>query len=122
MMSWFAAKVWANSCWGAIVQAAVWPLLVIFNSPGCDLSSCFPEVKQPVRIQAFIAQSPIKTFGESILDRLAWLDVRELNPAVDSPRKKVSGGELCAVVQSNALWPATLKNDAVECPRDAPAR
>ena len=62
----------------AVVQAAVWPVVVVFIAPRFDLPACFPEIAEPVRVQAFIAEAAVETFSECILNRLAWLDVSEI--------------------------------------------
>jgi len=57
-----------------------------------DLPACFPKIAEPVGVQAFIAQAAIETFSECILNRLAWLDMGEVDQAIDSPGKKVPRG------------------------------
>ena len=53
-----------------------------------DLPACFPKIAELFRVQAFIAQAAVETFSECILNRLAWLDMGEVDPAIDFSRKE----------------------------------
>jgi len=55
-------------------------LLVVILSAGFDLWSCLTQTGKPIRVQTFIAQSPIEALYIDILHRLARMD--ELQPHV----------------------------------------
>ena len=68
-----------------IVQTAMWSFLVIFDPPRRDSAACVPEIAEPTRVQALVAETPVEAFYESILNWFARFDVIQFDSMVDSP-------------------------------------
>ena len=49
--------------------------LIVIVAPCIDYLACFAQADEHVFVEAFIAQRAVKRFDESILDRLAGLDI-----------------------------------------------
>ncbi len=49
--------------------------VIVVVAPGLDNLACFVQADEHVFVEAFIAQPAVKGFDESILDRLAGLDI-----------------------------------------------
>ena len=47
-----------------VAERAVWPALVVVDPPRSDLRLGVDDRREPVYIQAFISQAPIKRFDE----------------------------------------------------------
>ena len=60
----------------AVAQAAVRSMVVVFFPPSCDRSACFPQVAEPVRVQALVSEAAVEALDLCVLHRLSWLDMR----------------------------------------------
>jgi hypothetical protein len=62
------ACVFSTACfcgelrWRPVVQAAMWPPLVVIVAPVGDDSSCLEQVLEPVDVKALFAQLAVETF------------------------------------------------------------
>lgn len=98
----------------AVIEAAVWPFMVVFGSPRSDPAPCFPEIAEPAGVKTLVAQPSVEAFNESVLNRLSRFNVIELDSVIDSPREKVTAGEFAAVIHANPFWSATLRDHTVQ--------
>ena len=65
--------------------------VIVVVAPHLDDLAGFAQPDEHVFVEAFIAQPAVKGFDESILDRLAGLDVVPGNP-VDGPAQHRAAG------------------------------
>ncbi|GAJ65591.1 hypothetical protein HI13_contig00038-0001 [Edwardsiella piscicida] len=56
------------------------------------------DVTEPVLIQAFAAQAPIKTFNKSVLCRLAGLDKPQVHAMLKGPLFECAAGKFRAQI------------------------
>ena len=59
------------------------PDLVVKAPPGFDGRSCVRDRREPVQVQAVVAEGSIEAFDEAVLHRLARLDELELHAGLD---------------------------------------
>ena len=91
-------------------------LLIVIDPPGFDLSSCITQTGKPVRIQTFIAQSPVEAFYIGILHRLARLDELQPHSAFFAPGRQCSLAKFRPVVEDNGFWQSSLAGDPIQHP------
>ena len=61
-----------------ISQRTMWPLVVVIAPPSFDLAARVGQRDEPVGVQAFFTQAPIKAFDETVLHRFSRVD--EMQP------------------------------------------
>ena len=61
--------------WGQSTQTAVRPELVVILAPGFNQVARFGEPEEKMLIEALVAKFAVEAFDESVLHRLAGLDV-----------------------------------------------
>src|SRR6185369_10622665 len=86
-----------------------------------DLAACVPEIAEPARVEALVAETPVEAFDESILNRFAWIDVIQFDSMIDSPGKEVAAGQFAAVIHADSFRPAAIGDHAIEGARHAAA-
>jgi hypothetical protein len=59
---------------------------IVIESPGFDDLPRFGQTVEQVFVKAFIAQAAVEAFDESVLDRLARLDVMPSHTARNPPQ------------------------------------
>src|SRR5215469_17578927 len=91
-------------------------LLVVILSPGFDLSSCVTQTGKPIRVQTFIAQSPVEALYIGILHGLARLNELQPHLAFFAPGRQRPAAELWAVVQNDGLRQSSLAGDPIQHP------
>ncbi len=79
-------------------------LLVVILPPGFDLSSCVAQTGEPVRVQAFIAQSTVEALYVRILHRLARLNELQCHTTFCAPGGQRPTAKLRSVVHNNYFW------------------
>jgi hypothetical protein len=89
-------------CRRQVCQRAMWPLLVVILPPFFDFPLCIVKAGEPVGIQAFISQPPVKAFHVRILHRLTWLNELQSHPTFFAPGGQSSTAKLRLVIQNNA--------------------
>ena len=77
-----------------ISQRTMRPLRVVVLAPGRDLALGVRQVREPMRVQTFLAEPSVETFDESILHGFAGLDevlphLRFQRPRLHGPRLKL---------------------------------
>ena len=65
-----------------VVQAAVWPPLVVVVAPAGDDPSCFEQVLEPADAKTFLTQLAVETLHVGVLRGLARLDVDQVDLAI----------------------------------------
>ena len=75
-------------------SSVVRPLRVVVLAPGRDLALGVRQVREPMRVQTFLAEPSVETFDESILHGFAGLDevlphLRFQRPRLHGPRLKL---------------------------------
>ena len=85
-----------------IAQTAVRPLFVVLLPPRRDLLPGIEQVLEPTRVQTFVSQLAVETLDVRVLHRLARFDVHELNLPLQTPRQKMTAGELRPVAPREA--------------------
>jgi hypothetical protein len=105
-----------------IPQRTVQPLFIELLLPRRDLPPCIPQILEPTHVQALVPQLAVTTFHESILLRLPWLDVHQLDLPLDTPGQKMTAGELRPVVAGDRRRLFPLIDDRLQRPRHSPAR
>jgi hypothetical protein len=78
------------------------PDVVIVVPPRGDDLASFPETQEDVLIKALIAKFAVETLDESILDRLAGLDVVPGDP-IDGPAQHRDTSQFSAIVRGEAV-------------------
>src|SRR5277367_1090457 len=78
-------------------------MLIVVLAPSLDLAPGVGQVLEPVRIQALVAKAAIEAFDETVLRRLAWLNVDQPDAALFGPREKATAGELRSVVDTDTF-------------------
>jgi hypothetical protein len=53
----------------------MWALMIVFNSPVCDLPPGIPQILEPACTKALIAQTAVKILDVSIWGRLSRLNM-----------------------------------------------
>jgi hypothetical protein len=96
--------------------------VVVLVAPELNAPPCFPEICEPARVEAFVAEFTVKAFGECVLHRLPRLDIVQSDAAVDAPGKEVPRSEFTAVVHAYAFRSAALEDNPVKRPRHALTR
>ena len=86
----------------ACTEARVRPDVVIVVPPRGDDLARFPEIHEDVLLKALIAKFAVETFDESILYRLAGLDVVPGDPT-DGPAQHRATSQFGTVVRQGAL-------------------
>src|ERR1700733_481193 len=81
--------------WCQIIQRAVWPYLVVIDSPPFDGLPRIVQSEEPVFVQAHLAELAVEAFGPSRCDEVQC-DLVLIGPLVQSP-----GGELRAVINND---------------------
>ena len=107
-------------CRRQVVQRTVGTLFVVIPSPTFDLSPRVSQAGEPVRIEAFVAQSAVEAFCVGVLCRLAGLNKLQPHPALFAPGRQRSTAKLRPIVQQRWL-PAALARWPADPGRDAPA-
>src|SRR6185503_15246165 len=82
----------------SIIEGAVRGVRVVLFSPGADLLLWIRQRHVPVGIQTLITQPAVEAFHSSVLHRLSWLDVHQLDGLLLAPAEKVPRRELRPVV------------------------
>jgi len=78
--------------------------------PVGDDSPCVEEILEPADVQAFLAQSVMKTLNVAVLRWLAGLRVDEVDLALQIPDKKVPARQLGPLSQRIRLRHAALRS------------
>lgn len=91
-------------------------LLVVFMAPAFDDHLSMAQAGEPVFVQTFIAETPIKRFDIGILIRFAWLNEKELNATGMRPGQHGPATELLAVIHPNRLGQASCLGQLIERP------
>lgn len=60
-------------------------LLVVFDTPICDLAAPVPEVPEPTRVKALITKAAMKLSHPAVLRRLSGLNVNGLDSPLGAP-------------------------------------
>jgi hypothetical protein len=76
-------------------------LLVVILAPAHDLSPCITQAREPVRIQAFVAQSSGEAFCVRVLRRLTGPNEFRPHSAFFAPRGQRSPAKLWPIVQNS---------------------
>lgn len=106
---------------GQAAQDLLRSLLVVFPSPGLDLGAGVQQRREPVLVEAFVAQAAVEALDVGVLVRLAWLDQAQLNTALVRPRHHRLAAELLAVVSADHLWQTPCQRQPIQHPRYAVA-
>ena len=61
----------------------------------------FLNLHEPGAVEAFVSELSVERLNECILDRLAWVDVMELDSALFGPRLRVFAAKLRSIVDDN---------------------
>jgi hypothetical protein len=101
-------------CRCPVVQTAVWPLVVIVQTPTCDFPPGVEQVIEPTCPQALFAQATVKAFYHRVLRGLAGLDVDQLDLAFDTPGQEVQARQLRAIVAANRLGLDAMADDLLQ--------
>ena len=88
--------------------------LIVMVTPSRDRQSGMAQVAEPVGIQAFVAQATVEEFDDTVLHRLARLDVIEPDASLVAPGLKPVRTKLRAVIGANLLWPRPVVEDLFE--------
>src|SRR5438105_764942 len=94
----------------------MWTFLVVILPPIFDLSPCIAQTREPVRIQAFVAQSSVEAFGKSVLCWLARLNELQSHASFFAPRRQRSSAKLRPVIQHNRFRQSALAGNPIEHP------
>jgi len=103
----------------AIAQGTVRALLVVVLTPVFDQGAGFRQHREPVLIEAFVANLAVETLHIGVLHWLAGLDELLLHAALIRPVVQRPTGELRAVVGHHPFGQATTLADLVEHARHA---
>ena len=85
--------------WRQIVQARVWPHLVVVLSSLLDPDRRVHAVPKPLEAQKLVAELPVERFVGGMLPRLPRVDQRRVNARVAEPAQDGGGHELRSVVE-----------------------
>src|ERR1700683_2518116 len=96
-------------------------LLIVILPPGFDLPPRIPQTGEPVRVQAFIALSPVETFHIGILYRLSRLNELQSYSPFLTPGSQYPTAELRSVVRNNRFRQTSLRRHSVEHTSDSPS-
>jgi hypothetical protein len=77
-------------------------LIVVF-APGFNLAPRVGQVLKPVCIQTLVAKAAVEAFDETVLRRLAGLNVDQPDATLFDPRQKTTAGEFRSVVDANTF-------------------
>lgn len=107
-----------------VADRAMWSYLVIVSTPILKLFSSIGHRQEPVRVQAFCAQSTVERLDERVVCRLAGdirlpaqstvhavLDRNGLVKRAQARRNKAMGTTLADAPVPNALWCADFKGE-----------
>src|ERR1700722_9267019 len=75
--------------------------LIVVLAPSLDLAPRVGQVLKPVRVQALVAKAAVEAFDETVLRRLAGLNVDQSDAALFGPREKATAGGIRAVVDTD---------------------
>jgi len=91
-------------------------LLVVIEPPSFDFSSCITEAREPVRIQPFVAQSPVEAFDVGILYWLTRLNKRQPHSAFFTPGRQRPLPKLWPVIEDNGFRQSSLADNPIQDP------
>jgi hypothetical protein len=91
----------------------VWPFNVLLP-PTCDLDACIEQVPEPTHTQALFSEPAVEALHMGVLDRLAGLDVAQVDLPLQGPGQEGTTGQLRAVVAADAKRPAAPCDDLIE--------
>jgi hypothetical protein len=94
----------------------VGPFFVVLLPPIGDFDACIEQVAEPTHAQAFFSEPAVKALHMGILDRLAGLDVAQVDLPLHSPGQEVTAGQFRAVVAADAKRPAAPCDDLIQHP------
>ena len=100
----------------SVAEAAVWPFFVVLLPPICDLDACIEQIPEPTHTQALFSESAVKALHMGVLDRLAGLDVAQVDLPLQGPGQEVTTGQFRAVVAADANRPAASCDDLIQHP------
>ena len=98
----------------SVAEAAMWPFFVVLCPPIGDLDACIEQVSEPTHAQALFSQPAVKALHMGILNRLAGLDVAQVDLPLHSPGQEVTAGQFRAVVVADAKRPAAPCDKLIE--------
>ena len=90
------------------------PLTVIFVSPESNLLFRICQCTEPTGVQTFIAEPAIEAFHMTVLHRLSWLYMNQVDLLLLAPAQDVAAGQFRAIVASDNFGGSSLLNNAVE--------
>src|SRR6476646_4158323 len=86
---------------GSKGEAAMRSRFVVLYAPRFNRALRVGETDKPALVQALVAESPVKAFGEAVLDRFAWANEVERDAPVMRPLIKGLARKLGSVVADN---------------------
>src|SRR6267143_3499451 len=104
---------------GSIPQAAVRPYRVVIHPPGFDDPPRLLQAHEPVLVQAFVPELPVKTFDERVLHRFPRLDEVQRHAMRIRPLVHRLADELRPVVHLNRFRIAPLLRHFFQPPHHA---
>src|SRR6187200_1419654 len=94
----------------------MWPAAVVVETPSLDDPAGVGEIKEPVLVEAFIAEPAVEAFNEGILGRLAEVDEVEPDTVAPSPLVERLADHLGAVVHDDLFGQAAGLGQALQDP------
>ncbi len=88
---------------GLTHQALLRSLFVVFPPPGLNYYLCVRQAGEPVFVQAFITEAPVKRFDVGILMGLTWLNQEQLYTSLMSPGQHGPTTELFAIFRADGF-------------------
>ena len=91
-------------------------VLVVLVSPGFDDRLGVGQAREPVLVEALIAEPAVERFDIGVLIGFARFDQAQGDPAFMRPGQHGSAAELLGIIRAQHPREATDKRKAVECP------
>ena len=92
----------ARFCWRLVAQRGMRPDGVVVVAPEGQLAAGIDQAVEELLVQAFVAQAAVETLDESVLLRLARIDVVPFDAVRVGPFQDGLAGELGSVVADDA--------------------
>src|ERR1700691_603296 len=86
-----------------IIERTVRLHVIVVMPPLRDLGLRRPHRREPLDVEAFVAESAVEALDEPVLHRPSRADEAELYTGLNGPGFQRSAGELTAIIQSNAV-------------------
>ena len=88
--------------------------IVVVITPSAERLACMGEALEDLFIEELVAQTPIETFDEGVLRRLAGSDVMPADAVLILPFEHRTAGELSPIVADDRCWLAVEADDRIE--------